>query len=412
MRLALVLAFSLGCGRTGFDYLLPTGSGSPDDGGGDGNEGADGSGDLDGGDGGGGGGGGGDDDAGGGDGAAVTSDSGTSDAPMLAYNAWFTNLAASTPPSARRSTGATTEPSTPERIWIYGGYNGSFLGDLVAYNTQQNVWSTIAGTGTPPGTRERHSLAFDPVGNAVVVFGGQNLPMFSFVHYDTLHIFKTATSVWTQIPRSGTWPAARKDAALFWVPHLGKLLLFGGDDGPNAGNRFNDMFLLTLDSANNTASWSQITPGGVTPPKQTSGCIAYDPTGHRLIVYGGETSDGTAVNTTYQYLLDSNTWQLDSPTGTPPPGESFSQCAWDPVSSRVLLYGGQNNGGAPVGGAYAYDPTAKQWSSPPLKSGSPNPGNHSDGSAVYSPALGAVFWFGGRTATITYTNEAWTYDMQ
>jgi hypothetical protein len=133
--------------------------------------------------------------------------------------------------------------------------------------------------------------------------------------------------------------------------------------------------------------------------------VVYDPLGRRLILFGGESADGAAVNTTYQYFVDNNAWQKDSPTGSVPSARAFGQCGWDPFIKRVVLYGGQNSAGAPLSGTYLYDPSAKTWTS--LTTTGTTPGPWADGGAVYSPKLDGLFWFGGRTGLTTYTNQSW-----
>ncbi len=337
-----------------------------------------------------------------GDGATGDSDRGDgaiSDGTPTVYAATLTTFNGSASPAPRRSSGAAYNVAG-EQAWIYGGYDGTFRSDVHVYTPATDSWLMVGAGGTPPGARERHALTWDPVSNALVVFGGQNRPMIQLVHYDTLHVL---TSAWKQIPKAGSWPAARKDATLIWIPHRSQFLLYGGDDGGMTNNRFDDLWYLTLDVALDTATWQLLTPGGVQAPAQSSACVVYDPAAHRLILYGGETADGVDVATTYQYLLDTNVWQQDTTTGTPPSGESFAQCAWDPVSQRVLLYGGQQNGGVPLGAIATYDPDAHVWATPQIVSGSP--GDRSDGGAVYIASLGGMLWYGGRTGGSVYTSE-------
>lgn len=367
-RFTLSWLLLLGCGRSGFDVL----------------------GELDG-------------------GARDADPDAAGDGPPLAYEARFTSIAAASPPSPRRSSGAAVEPGTTERIWIYGGYDGSFLGDVHAFTPSTGLWTSLATTGAP-GTRERHALAWHTDANVLVLFGGQDRPVIQLVHYDTISYLQPGTSTWTSIAASGSWPAARKDAALVWLPHLGQFLMYGGNDGGAASDRFSDVWLLTLSTGTASATWQQLSPGGVAPPAQSSACTAYDPVGRRLIVYGGETADGVDVDTTHQYLVDANVWQLDTPTGSRPPGESFSQCAWDPVARRVVLFGGQQDGGAPLGGTFTYDPDTQTWAQPPVVAAGPTA--RSDGGAVYSEHYGALFWFGGRPGMTTYTSDSWTLDIQ
>jgi N-acetylneuraminic acid mutarotase len=342
------------------------------------------------------------------DGAVVADDvadaaPGTSaDAATLVLAATFTNLSPANPPAARRSSGAAV--GNDNRIWTFGGFSGAPRNDLAAYTPGTNSWATVAATSVP-GARERHVLAWHPGSNRLVLFGGSSTMIVNTTFYDELYTLDPATSAWTAIAKVGSWPAARRDAVMVWMPATSQLLLYGGNNGTGSNNRFSDLWTLALSGV--TASWTQLSPSGAAPPARSAACVAFDPVERRLIVYGGETQDGTDVNTTYQYLVQTNTWQQDATTGPTPAGESFSQCAWDPVIGRVVLYGGQDSGGAPLGGAYAYAPDAKRWDQIALASGSPSPGNRSDSAGVYSTALGGMYWFGGRTATTTYTSESW-----
>ncbi len=336
----------------------------------------------------------------------------TDAAVMGTLTATFTNLSQTGAASARRSTNAAVEPvnATLDRIWIFGGFAaGVTKNDLLSLDTATSTWTTITATGAP-SIRERHALGWDPVGGAVVVFGGSYTMIVNPTFYDTLFVYRPATSSWTQIPKVGPWPAARRDTSLVWVPSLGKFLLYGGANGSGAGSRFGDLWVLTLNAVAGTASWAQLAPGGAAAPAQSAACIAYDGGVRRMFLFGGELQDGGSVKTTYQYLVDSNTWQADTTTGPTPPGESFTQCAWDPVAARLVVHGGQLTGGGPAGGTYAYDPVTRQWAMLPVQGA--DPGARADGGAVYSPALSRVLWFGGRTGTTTYTNETWTLDLR
>jgi hypothetical protein len=322
----------------------------------------------------------------------------------------FTLLPDSSPPPERRSSGAAV--AADDRIWIFGGFNSSGpLNEVAAYAPGTGAWETPVPTATPPD-RERHALGWDARGDVLAVFGGLagSFPMFT--HHDELFVYSPATNTWTQIPKSGNWPEPRKDAGMVWLPASDQFLLYGGSDGSGSANRFSDLWLLSVDIVGLSATWTEITPNGVAPPAQSAACLAYDPAVRRLIVYGGETQDGVNASTTYQYLVDANAWQLDSSTGSSPGDRAFSGCAWYPGAGRAVLYGGQDNSGSPIAGVYTYDPDSKVWEVPPLDGGSLTPGNRSDLGAAYSSALGGVYMFGGRTATISYSNESWLVELK
>lgn len=330
--------------------------------------------------------------------------------PQTVFVAEFAALPATTPPTQRRATGAAVAPD--DRIWVFGGFAGAsgVQNDTAVFVPTTNVWTTVTTTGTPPA-RERHVIAWDPSISRLVLFGGYSGTFPSFVHHDELYVFDPATSAWTQIPKAGTWPNARKDSTLVWVPSLGKLLLYGGNSGDAANLHYGDLWTLSINVGTSTATWTLVMPGGVAAPRQSATCAGYDAAARRLILYGGETTAGASSSSTYVYLADTNMWQLDTTTGTSPGPRAFSQCAWDPVAGRLALYGGQDNSGAPIGGTFAYSPEAKRWDAIALKNGSTAPGNCSDGGAAYSAKLGGVFWFGGRTASISYTNQSWVLDL-
>jgi hypothetical protein len=155
----------------------------------------------------------------------------------------------------------------------------------------------------------------------------------------------------------------------------------------------------------------QLTPGGVAAPAQSAPCAGYDSVARRLIVFGGQTQDSTSVATTYQYLLESNVWQMDTTTGNVPSARSFSNCTWDPGANRLVLYGGQDSAGNPVNGIYAYDPNAKRWDLLPPAMVSATLGTCGDAGSVYSTSLGAMILFGGRTGASSYSNEIRTIDL-
>jgi hypothetical protein len=319
-----------------------------------------------------------------------------------------TTLGNGTPPSARRATGAAV--ADDNRVWVFGGFVGGVgaQSDLYAYTPGSASWQLLTTTGSPPTARERHTLAWNSADSVLVLFSGYSATL---THLNELLFYLPTSSSWTPIPVSGTWPTARKDAAMVWLPSQNQMLLYGGNDGSGAANRSNELWLLSINVATPSATWTLLTPGGATPPKQSAPCIGYDPVARRLLLFGGQTQDNVSVATTYQYLVTTNVWQQDTPTGNVPSARSFSNCVWDPVASRLVLYGGQDTGGTPIAGTYAYDPDGKRWDVLAPAMGSATPSNCGDAGAAYSTSLGAMFLFGGRTGASSYTNETRVIDL-
>jgi hypothetical protein len=108
---------------------------------------------------------------------------------------------------------------------------------------------------------------------------------------------------------------------------------------------------------------------------------------------------------------------LSKPTATSPPvawrstGTALQSLA---TSERIWIFGGYS--GLAVGFSndlfdYVYDPVGQTWAAVasclPLTAK-----NRSDGGSVHSPALGGLFWFGGRTAMTGYGNESWLLTLK
>jgi hypothetical protein len=101
--------------------------------------------------------------------------------------------------------------------------------------------------------------------------------------------------------------------------------------------------------------WVQLSPTN-SPPARSYLAMAYDPMSGKVIMFGG--FDGNA------YLND--TWEFDGvswtqvATNTPPPVRTAAQMAYDSVTQKVVLYGGFD-GANYLGDTWLWDGTTSQW---------------------------------------------------
>lgn len=80
--------------------------------------------------------------------------------------------------------------------------------------------------------------------------------------------------------------------------------------------------------------WAQAHPAA-SPPGRFGAPAAYDPVTHLVLVYGGRLEDGRLVDDTWAW--DGSTWrELDTGTGSPPPGEGGTM-VWDRARGQMLL---------------------------------------------------------------------------
>ena len=79
-------------------------------------------------------------------------------------------------PPARIENGLVYD-SVHQRLVMFGGYDldGNRLNDIWEYDGAAKVWSEVTPlTGAQPAPRSGEAMAFDPVRNVVVLFGGAN----------------------------------------------------------------------------------------------------------------------------------------------------------------------------------------------------------------------------------------------
>ncbi|MBS1151954.1 MAG: Peptidase, (Fungalysin) family, partial [Myxococcaceae bacterium] len=307
----------------------------------------------------------------------------------------FVNQTPTNPPTLRRSSGsAVKSDGGSDALFVFGGFNGgTTLADLPRYSAGTNGWSTPVLAPAIPG-RERHSLAYDPVHDLLVIVGGVN----GVTIFDTVFVIGPTFNVSTPaLP--ATRPSARMDAALHWAPSLGKFVYFGGNGSIFGNNHFNDLW--TLEVADGGVTWQAIVPTGTGPSARGAVCSAWNPTDNTLLMFGGETNGPNSAEV-WKFNFGANAWTSPATTGTGPSARSFCSGDWEPNVNQLVVYGGQTT--APTGGLFSFDPATNVWTahSPAI-----NPGPLSDSSASYSPQLNGIVFFGGRIASTTYTNNTW-----
>ncbi|XP_015688232.1 rab9 effector protein with kelch motifs-like isoform X3 [Oryza brachyantha] len=141
------------------------------------------------------------------------------------------------------------------------------------------VWSSLATTGTRPGTRDSHGAAL--VGHRMMVFGGTN----GSKKVNDLHVLDLRTKEWSKPACKGTPPSPRESHTVTLASSSGDRLVVFGGSGEGEGNYLNDVHVLDVP----TMTWSSPEVKGDAPaPRDSHGAVAV---GGRLFVYGGDCGD-------------------------------------------------------------------------------------------------------------------------
>jgi hypothetical protein len=164
-----------------------------------------------------------------------------------------------------------------------------------------------------------------------------------------------------------------------------------------------------------TERWTQLHPS-VSPAARDGACMAYDRDLGKVVLFQGN-APGAPGDRTWAYDASAGTWVDLKTNGAPPAFEATM--AYDPVSGRLLLFGGiralssadaDDAGTADpeplLGDTWAYDAQTNTWTD--LKPAVEPPAREIAGLA-YDKASGKMILFGGEGVDKMFA-DTWAYD--
>lgn len=341
-------------------------------------------------------------------------------------------------PPARQNHAMVCDP-VRHRVLVFGGEgSGRVRGDLDACSlTGPPEWQRLATEATGPGPRTFPRMVYDPVDDAVLVYGGVS----DVVHGDVWRMRLAGPLAWERIDAAGTPPSPRLRAGVVLDPVRHRLLVFGGGGAGDAA----DLYELSLDGS---PTWTPLPDAGASPLTAAGQIAFYDPVRDRLVTTALYSDGGTvyadvsalplsplgawgylggvpgsvqssSVQPAVAYdsnldriAVDYGEWRYNggpfsavwmSPLGGP---LAFAEdhgllrsghaMAFDPIDGNLLAFGGtQNEGGGAVPELLAFYPGSYTgWGR--LSPQGDIPGEWRGHATVYDPASRTVVAFGGR----------------
>jgi len=230
----------------------------------------------------------------------------------------------------------------PTIIVDTAGHRAILFGGAAADEYYNDVWElpldTVAGyrwlpvvtSGSPPSGRWGHRAAYDADAGRMYVFAGKA----GEYPVNDVWALDLETMTWQQLSPSGTPPAARISSMMAYCPSRHSLVVYGGTDAAPMG----DVWELKLDSMR----WRALSPSGSAPAERWGGGQFMDLVNNRLVIVGGIGdvfyNDVWALDLTSQ----NGTWQELSVTGTPPAVRGDYAYAYDELQGRYFVFGGWN----------------------------------------------------------------------
>jgi len=298
------------------------------------------------------------------------------------------------PPGSRSGQSAVYDPSQ-QRMLVFGGIQGTYMNDVWALSLSGTpTWTKLPASGAPPA-RAGHSAIWDPVRNRMLIFGGLSVGG-AYLNDSWALSFPPAGPVWTQLATIGTKPDPRAYHAAVYDSDSDRMLICMGMS--TSGGYFTDVW--SLDLASN--SWAPA-PISIIPPGRAQPAAIFDPGRYRLLIFGGVGPIGPSSDCWFY----NGGWNFLSTTGTPSPRYGMSAYR-DAANDRMVIFGGGNSGtyfdeswAMGLSGNHTWAPLGVSGPLPPGRSGH---------AAVFIPTQSRVVVYGGNDAGGA-RNDVWQLDM-
>jgi N-acetylneuraminic acid mutarotase len=243
----------------------------------------------------------------------------------------------------------------------------------------------------PPPGRSAGGVAWDPARGQMYVLGGRG----GATHAD-LWIYSAARNVWTPArPTGAALPRLSAHSAV-WDPIDDQLLIFGGFGGEQTDG------LWAYHPADNRLE--QLMPDGPAPAGRGYHSAVW--TGDAMLVFGGVGGRFDLFEDLWSYDPRANAW---TPIPTPEPrpsGRFYQSAAWDPVSERLLVFGGFDVAIGLLEDFWSYDPADNSWTQ--LLPNDRWPPSRLSASMVWDPRNQQLMLYGGGCGGC-YRDDLWSY---
>ncbi|MFG0317087.1 MAG: kelch repeat-containing protein [Planctomycetota bacterium JB042] len=294
-------------------------------------------------------------------------------------SAW-TQVNVSPSPSPRAGHGMAFDANRNVTVAFSGWSGNNYLPDTWEFDGSS--WANVTPSSSPPG-RDWPGMAYDPLTQSVLLTGGHDFNDFiaGIGAFDDMWSFDGVA--WTQLTPA-VKPPRRAGHRMVYDPNSGKVILLGGST--TGVGLYNDMW------AWDGTTWTQLHPATLPPPRNYFSLV-WDAGRGRVVLHGGNSS-GAALTDTWEW--DGVDW---TQTGTTGPGRWFNGMAYDPSGDRVIHFGGMSSASPVVDDAEtrSYVGPSPDWA---------NLGHDLAGAGGAPKLVGTGALAGGSVVSLNLTNAA------
>ncbi|MFY9343853.1 MAG: hypothetical protein WAT39_15290 [Planctomycetota bacterium] len=272
---------------------------------------------------------------------------------------------------------------------LFGGWDGSYLGDTWEWNGTTWLQRTPANAPSP---RLAYAMAYDVARARVVLFGGA---IGTGAGTDDDETWEYDGTNWQQLTPA-IRPSPRRGVDMTFDVTRGVCVLFGGGLTAFGSTVYDDTWEW------NGSTWTQANPA-VRPPARWNCFLVGDWANGHVVMFGGGV--GTATNQTFDdtWTWNGTSWQQRSPLTTPT-ARRYGGAAYDVQRSLVVTWGGMLTAGVANAGTWVWN--GADWRLDPRP---PAPPARWATALAYDLARGRTVMFGGYSQA-GMAVDTWEYE--
>ena len=322
-------------------------------------------------------------------------------------------------PSARNSMAMAFDPIVNASILFGGHLVGTYYGDTWAF--QNNRWNLTASNVSPSASMGAREV-FDAADSEFLLYGGYSDSGgggLSPTYYGSLWEFGNLTPPPPPPPpppplptnwsvvNSTNTPAARAGFGFVYDPALGKVVMFGGCV---AGDFFNFSCTPTNETwTYSGGAWMQVHTS-TAPAARVLPAMTYDATDGYVLLFGGGSGFPNYLSYGDTWAFNGTAWTQLSPS-VHPSASPYARMAYDPALGEVILFddGETYHGGPFLNATWTF--SGGSWTRI-LNGVGPSP--RAEEYLTYDPASRSVVMFGGNvcsnvTGSCPNLEDTWSF---
>lgn len=276
-------------------------------------------------------------------------------------NSWVEMTPAQSPPPGN---GSMAYDIQSDRVILYMGVidTGTYPDNRVykltsetwAYDYNSNTWVDMQPKDAPFGLLGAR-MVYDAESDRMILFGGMDAGILIGADdkfFDDTWAYDFDSNNWTKMKPAVSPPASNYFPMAYDVSS-DRIVLMGGDP---AGD--NDMWSYDY----NEDTWVKLKPGE-SPSLRTYCDMVYDSQSDRMILFGGtmlHIKRNSPLGETWAYHLDTDTWTELNPA-TSPGKRGWYAAVYSTKADRVILFSGGTRRTTAVNETWIYDLEANTW---------------------------------------------------